>query len=100
MNAATQRHLVRAALFALVLLLIIPTILATLGAAGRVQAAGEQPLAQATATRRPTATPRAAARATATPAPTPTSSARATSSVSAARSLVIAAVTSVNAVDT
>jgi LCP family protein required for cell wall assembly len=76
MNAATQRQLARAALFALVLLLIFPTILVTIGAADSAQAAGEQPLAQATATRRPTATPRASTRATATPAPTATPSAR------------------------
>ena len=60
MNAATQRQLARAALLALILLLIFPTILTAISvvATGAVHAAGEQPVAQATATRRATATPR------------------------------------------
>ncbi len=54
MNAATQRQLARAALLALILLLIFPTILTAISvvATGAVHAAGEQPVAQATATRR------------------------------------------------
>ncbi len=84
MNAATQRQLARAALLALILLLIFPTILTAISVAatGAVHAAGEQPVAQATATRRPTATPRGTTRATPTPAPTAASNSNAATTTS------------------
>lgn len=73
MNAATQSRLSRAALFALVFTLLFPIILASIGAAApsTIHASSEQPIAQATATRRPTAIPRATGQAAATATPVP-----------------------------